>query len=518
MNRTGVLILACLLPVALTASAEVRLHALFSENAVLQQGVDVPVWGAAEEGEVVTVEFQGQRVAATAKDGRWEAVLKPLQPGGPFPLTVRGRANTLTRANILVGEVWLCSGQSNMGWGLGGSETREQIAAHADLPTVRFFRVKQDPAPAPKRDVDAAWEICTPGNAYSFSAVGYYFGRDLVRARKVPVGLIQSAIGGSHGHVWMPARYLEADPELRPLLNFWEETKERYAKRLAAYRAQEPALRKKYEEELAKARAADLPEPKPPQPPGDNPEIDLRNLTAAGYNGMIAPLQPFAIRGALWYQGENDLGNRRYAVTLPTLIRAWRETWGRGDFAFLIVQLPAYTYRRPPPGDLRWAITREIQWRTGQQVPNAATVVSIDCGNPKDRADLHPPLKEPVGQRLALAARARVYGEAIEYSGPMYDALRVEGGVAVVTFTHAAGLVARGEALAGFAVAGADGVFLPAQARIDGDTVKVSHPQVAKPVAVRYAWADYPEGNLYNNAGLPAAPFRTDDFPVITEK
>lgn len=518
MSRAIALALAMVASCALTASAEVRLHALFSENAALQQGVDMPVWGTAAEGEEVTVEFQSQRVTAKAKDGRWTAVLKPLRPGGPFPLSVRGPANSVLRANILVGEVWLCSGQSNMGWGLGGSESREQIATHAGIPTLRLFRVKQDPAAEPKRDLDAAWEVCSPGSAYGFSAVGYYFGRDLVRARNVPVGMIQSAIGGSHAHVWMPARYLEADPELRPFLNFWDETKERYARRLAAYQAQEPALRKKYEDDLAKARAAGLPEPKPPQPPGDNPETDFRNMTAAGYNGMIAPLQPFPIRGALWYQGENDLGSRRYAVTLPTLIRAWRETWACGDFPFLIVQLPAYTYNRPPPGDLRWAITREIQWRTGREVRNAATVVTIDCGSPKNRADLHPPLKEPVGQRLALAARALVYGEKIEYSGPVFCELRVEAGGAAVTFTHADGLAAKGDAPTGFVVAGADGVFFPAQARIDGNKVLVSNPKVPTPVAVRYAWGDYPDCNLFNGAGLPAVPFRTDDFPVVTEK
>ncbi|NQU39164.1 MAG: sialate O-acetylesterase [Lentisphaerae bacterium] len=492
---------------------------MFSENAVLQREMPVPVWGHADDGEIVTVEMQGQRLSTTATNGAWMLTLAPLTVGGPYTLTISGADNTITHTNILVGEVWLCAGQSNMGWGLGGSEKPEQIEKHANLPNVRLLSVAQNPQEHPRRDLDFGWGMCTPRAAYGFSAVGYYFGRDLHKALNVPVGLINSPVGGSYAHTWMPGRYLEDNPVLHPLLSFWDETLAQRVKLIEDYRAKEPELKKRYETDLAKARAEGTPEPTAPAGPDNDPTRDKRNMTGAAYNGMIRPLQPYALRGAIWYQGENDEGDAtRYRTTLPTMIRAWRETWKNlapvdaaiDNFWFLIVQLPSRAYPRSADRCHR-AEMREVQWDIGQTLPRCGTAVTIDCVNKEDPGDNHPPIKEPMGQRLAVLARARVYGERIEHTGPVYHGMSIEGREITVDYTHVGGgLVAHGDELTGFAIAGADMTFVDAEARIDGDQVIVSHPDITAPIALRYAWEHYPNCTLYNKDGFPAAPFRTD--------
>ena len=518
---------------AATVQAEVRPHALFSENAVLQQQMAVPVWGTAQDGERVTVECHGQKVMTQATNGQWRVVLNPLRAGGPFtlkisgePPTGSGQGNTLTFTNILVGEVWLCSGQSNMAMGLNDCEGGKEADAKAQDSLLRFMTVPIARSEQVERDVNVKWVESTPYWAGFFSGVAYYFGRDLRKQLNAPVGLIQCAWGGSIAEAWMPRRYLEADPALRPILDRYPAMLKQYEQDLAAFRKNEPELQKQHAEAVAKAAAAGAkppPSPAPPPDPAQNGKVQ-RDRPYGIYNAMLAPLQPYAIRGALWYQGESSAGRAwEYRMLLPTMIRAWRETWGQGDpstgsgrgFPFLIVQLPAYTKIVAEPVDASWAELRDAQFLAARQVPQTAMVVTTDCG---DETNIHPARKEPVGARLALAARALAYGEHIEYSGPIYESVKIEGDRALISFKHVGGgLVARDGALKGFAIAGADKKFVTAQAEIKGDQVVVRSPQVAQPVAVRFGWANYPVVNLWNQAGLPASPFRTDDFPLSTQ-
>jgi len=519
--------LSILLALAVSARGEVTLHRLFSDNAVLQQRAKVPIWGTARDGEKVTVQFQKQRVTTIASNGQWRVTLKPLRAGGPFTLVVTGdpstgsgRGNTLTRTNLLVGEVWICSGQSNMQWPLTHCENSQAAISNATDPQLRLFTVPNVAANEPQRDVNANWVECTPQTVAGFSGVAYYFGRDLRAARRVPVGLINTSWGGSPAETWVPRSYLAADPILKPSLDSFQQAVASYPKQLEQYQQAEPALTQKHAEAVAQAAAAGKPAPHPPAPPGDPAQNAHR--PGALYYAMIAPLQPFAIRGAIWYQGESNAGRAwQYRTLFPTMIRAWRETWGAGApatgsgqvFPFLFVQLAPCG--SAALGVSAWAELREAQLRTTQTLPATAMAVITDAG---DCADIHPRRKEPVGARLALAARALAYGERIESSGPLYRAMTVKSDRIALTFSHArGGLVTKAGELKGFIIARADQRFFPAKAEIEGDKVVVSSPDVPQPVAVRYGWADCPDINLYNQAGLPASPFRTDDFPMITQ-
>lgn len=510
------------------AAAEVKPHALFNENAVLQQQTDVPVWGTAGDGEMVTVEFQDQKVSATTSaDGRWSVVLKPMTASEtPSTMKITGSATPqpITLNNVVVGEVWIVSGQSNMAMGLGKLPEAEEVKAKCDDPMLRYFYVPWGATDAP-RDLtpgdggSGRWAASNAYYTHMFPAVGYFFGRDLRAFRKVPIGLINSCVGGSYADTWIPRKYLEADPVLFKItLERWGTYVKNIQAAIEQYKKDEPALLKKWEEDVAKAKAEGKKEPPKPQQPQE-PEKDPRTKTAGIYNAMIAPLQPFAIRGVAWYQGENDAGDAwRYRSVLPTMIRSWRETWGRGDFPFLIVQLPSIAGTPKEPADSAWAELREAQLLTSQKVPNVAMVCTIDCGDVKDHNNLHPPNKAPIGVRLALAANALAYGEKVEYLGPVYESMKIDGDKAVISFTHlGGGLVAKDASeLKGFAIAGEDKKFVWAKAEIGGDQVVVSSAQVAKPIAVRYAWTDWPECNLWSKASLPAVPFRTDDFPMMT--
>jgi sialate O-acetylesterase len=419
----------------------------------LQQGIRVPVWGTSRDGEKVTVKFQGQEVSTVAKDGHWKVNLKPLKAGGPFTLTIVGD-NTITLTNVLVGEVWLCSGQSNMGFSLAGAENATEAIAAADDPQLRLFHVPQNPVESPQTDVVGTWKECMPETAAKFSAVAYFFGRDLRRARKVPVGLINSSVGGTPAEAWTSRAALAANPKLKELF-----------------------------EPLPPSKS------KRPKAPG------------VLYNGMIAPLPPFALAGAIWYQGEaNSWRAAQYQELFPTLIQNWRDAWGQGKFPFLFVQIAPHEKMSPE--------IREAQLLTWKKVPRTALIVTTDVGDAKD---IHPKKKEPVGARLALAARAIAYGEKLEYSGPAFTSMKVKGNRAILSFTHTgSGLMAKEGELKGFTLAGADGNFAPANAKIEGNKVVVSLPDVSKPVAVRYGWANVPDVNLFNREGLPASPFRID--------
>jgi sialate O-acetylesterase len=492
----------------------VKPHGLFSDGAVLQQGMRVPVWGTAADGEKVTVSIEGQTVSTTATDGRWMVRLKPLRAGGPFTMTIAGE-NRVELRDLLVGEVYVCSGQSNMEWPLSrAANGQEAIASSAD-PMLRLFTVRHAISDTPVRELSATWQTCGPESVKNFSAVAYFFGRDLRRARNVPVGLIQSAWGGTPAEAWTSRATLDSDSRLRGILTGYARAVARYPIEQMAYEE----ARARYQEELAAAQQEGRTSPKAPARPY-NPVN--QNRPSGLYNAMIVPLQPYAIRGAIWYQGESNAGRAvEYQTLFPAMIQNWRADWGQGDFAFFFVQLAPFMKIEPEPRESDWAELREAQRLTAQTVPRTAMAVITDAG---EENDIHPGRKEPVGARLALAARAVAYGERVEHAGPTYQGMKVKGNQAILQFKHVGGgLVARGgegthgaAPLQGFTIAGSDRKFVNAQAVIQGDRVIVSSPQVPHPVAVRYGWANYPVVNLYNQEGLPASPFRTDDFPLTT--
>jgi sialate O-acetylesterase len=623
------------------ARAAVAPNPLFADHAVLQQGMPVPVWGTAAPGETVTVAMAGQTISTTTSaDGKWLVRLAPMKAGGPFRLTVSGK-NVVVLSDILVGEVWVCAGQSNMERQLGLRVGQQPIVdwesevAAANHPRIRHFGVAQTKSLAPQTTVEGQWKVCTPETVKDFTAVGYFFGRDLLLARNVPVGLIHSSWGGTPAEAWTSEaglralpdfagiseqlKLLQADPEAarrqyEALLEAWFVANDAGSAQGRSWQAPgfdadawktmelptlwedsgEPDLngvvwfRKSFDlpasathtaaelqlgmvddidttwvngvkvgftfgydlvrkyaipasllrpgRNLIAVRVLDTgggggiwgdqklqlvfegkaaPRPIPlsgswqyrigmnlqdgPWPPAGT--IGDVSTPTVLWNGMIAPLVPYAIRGVVWYQGESNVRReRQYRTLFPALIADWRKAWGEDDFPFLFVQIA-------PNRDMTPEL-REAQLLSWQHTPNTAMVVTTDCG---DANDIHPPHKQPVGARLALAARALAYGEPIEYAGPVFASMTVKGGRAIVRFTHlGGGLVSKGGPLAGFTVAGPDKVFHPARAEIRGKSVVVSSKAVARPVAVRYGWASVPEGNLFGKAGLPASPFRTD--------
>lgn len=497
MGRIFSVLLALAMLSASAAFAEVKPHALFSDNAVLQQGVSVPVWGTANDGEKVTVKFEGQEVSTTAQGGKWMVRLKPLKAGGPFTMTIAGE-NTIELKNVLVGEVWVCSGQSNMQWPVSASANPQETIANSKDPMLRLFTVPRQATPEPLSDVRGNWVECAPETVPGFSAVGYFFGRDLRKALNVPVGLINTSYGGTPAEAWTNRRALEAIPELRGMVD-------QYAQAVKNF----PQLLERHKEAVEKAKVEGKEPPRAPVDPMRSP-----HSPGGLYNAMIAPLIPYAIKGVIWYQGESNAGRAyQYRTLFPAMIRNWREDWGQGDFPFLFVQLAPFMKIVTEPEESAWAELREAQLLT-LKTPKTGMAVTTDVGDPND---IHPKQKEPVGARLALAARHIAYGERIVYSGPIYKSMKVEGNKIVLTFDHVgSGLVAKGGDLKGFTIAGEDRKFYNAQAEIKGNTVVVSCPQVERPVAVRYGWANCPVVNLFNKEGLPASPFRTDDFPMVT--
>lgn len=497
LSKTLLWLCALGLSFAASVRADVKLPAVISDGMVLQQGIDVPLWGWADEGETVTVEFQTQKVTATAKDGRWLLRLQPLKAGGPYALTISGK-NKVEFKNVLVGEVWVCSGQSNMAWRLNQTDNAEAEIAAAKYPQIRLFNIPRAEPNAPAQDVKGAWKECAPETAATFSAVGYFFGRDLHKARNVPIGLINNAVGGSPAESWMRGEVLKSDTEYNQFFATYDKQMERYEIASAKYKEQAAQ---------AKAEGKELPATvRPPAKPW---------LPAGLYNGLIAPLIPYGIKGAIWYQGEaNATRAYQYRRLFPDMIRNWRADWGQGDFPFLFVQLAAFGPNGPKLGESDWAELREAQTLTLTSSPKTGMALAIDVGTIND---IHPRNKQPVGARLALAGRVVAYGEKLVYSGPQYDSMKVKGNRVELNFKHTGGgLEARGGALKGFLIAGEDKVWREATAEIKGKRVIVTSAEVANPVAVRYAWAKYPECNLYNKEGLPAVSFRTDTWPGVT--
>ncbi len=482
--------------------ADVKLNPLFTDGMVLQRGVDCPIWGTADPDEEISVGIEKEGILGfsvkpwTRKakaDGQWKGAIpmSTIKAGGPYTLTIKGK-NTLVLKDVYVGDVWICSGQSNMEMPVAATHNAEEVIKNAKNPKIRLFTVPRNTSYKPQSEFKGqpSWKECTPETIKYFSAVGYFFGRDLQKALNVPIGLIHTSWGGTRAEAWTRQAVLEAHEE-------WKNESVKYHKSVEQYKE---AAKKAIDEDK------DLPR-KPTN----------ANSPSALYNGMITPLIPYAIKGAIWYQGESNAGKAyAYRKLFPTMIQNWRDDWKQGDFPFFFVQLAPWKKIVTEPEESDWAELREAQLLTSLHCKNTGMAVITDVGDPKD---IHPKKKEPVGDRLALAARAIAYGEKIEYSGPVYDKMEVKDGKAVLHFKHVGkGLEAKDGPLQGFTIAGSDRKFYNAKAEIQGDTVLVSCDQVAEPVAVRYGWANCPVVNLWNKDGLPASPFRTDDFPGVTAK
>lgn len=467
LRKFALLMLAFLLAHG-TAQATVKPHNLFTGGAVLQQKIEVPIWGTARNGEKVTVEFNRQKIQTTAENGQWIVRLRPMNAGGPYTLKITGEDNEVIVQDVMIGEVWVCSGQSNMQWPVSASAGAQENIAGATDTMVRLFTVPRRPAELPEKEVDGAWQFSSPKTVPDFSAVAYAFGKALRKARQVPIGLISTNYGGTVAEAWANRPDIYNDPDFRYLITNADSNR-------------------------------------------NNP-----NRPAVLYNAMISPLLPYAIKGAIWYQGESNAGRAfEYRKLFPTMIRSWRNAWGQGEFPFLFVQLAPFMDISKEPRESAWAELREAQTLTLRNSPHTGMAVITDLGEEKD---IHPKQKEPVGERLALAARALAYGEKIVYSGPIYDSLRIDGNRIILRFKNVGGgLVAKDGALKGFTIAGKDGKFVNANATIEGNTVVVTYPTVLEPVAVRYGWANFPVVNLFNKEGLPASPFRTDDFAMVTK-
>ncbi len=571
MHRS-ILFSSTFLLTAILTHADVKLPAIFGDHMVLQRDTSVPVWGTAAPGESVTVTAGGDKATAIAdKDGTWSVKLAKLAASAtPIDVTVAGK-NTIAFHDVLVGDVWLCSGQSNMEFGIRAFMPPTEFEK-VNEPQIRLFSVPKWVAPKPETDIAPAppnaplagqWVVCnvdglTRSAEWSgFSATGFYFGREIHNFTQQPVGLIESAYGGTRIHSWTSLDTLQTMPEkvsaaksAADFRDHYDQIKQTYetltlpawnatlakwkddnkaaldafAADTATWQAAAKAAAAQHQPAPPRPRA-----PKEPRPPRD--PIHDSQASCALYNGMIAPLIPFAIKGTIWYQGESNSGEWGvYKVELPALIKDWRSHWGQGDFPFLVVQLPNFTVAKTPDGSSPWAEMRQIQ-ANAASLPNVGYSVNIDIGDP---GNIHPADKLDVGKRLALVAEHVAYGQTSVYTGPTFKSSTISGKEVRVTFDNIGSGLTIGTApehfyacqrppktppapateLSGFEVAGTDNKFTPANARIDGDAVVVSSDSVPAPAAVRYAWADSPTCNLYNKEGLPAAPFRTEAPPA----
>jgi sialate O-acetylesterase len=489
MRRLSCLLVS-LLAVAGTARADVTLPSLFGSHMVLQRDQGNPVWGWAEPGEEVTVTIGPQRHATKAgPDGTWRVTLAPMAAGGPYTLKVQGK-NAVTFDDVLVGEVWICSGQSNMQWSVNIANDPDLEKMTANYPQIRLITVPNVGTQEPQKDFSGQWQVCTPETVGNFSAIGYFFGRQIHQATGLPVGLINNAWGGSACEAWIRRDLLEKDEQYKPLMDRWVEMEK---------------------------KAKETPDDK-------NLQNQMKGNARPGniYNGALKPTIGYGIRGVIWYQGESNAGRAyQYREMFPLMIQSWREEWGQGDFPFYWVQLADFLAEKPEPGDSAWAELREAQTMTMDRLPHTGEAVIIDLGEGRD---IHPRNKQDVAKRLARWALADVYGKGVPHHSPRYKSMEKKDGKIVVTFDHVEqGLYSFDvDEPRGFAIAGSDQKWHKAQAKITGpDTVEVWSDEVKEPAAVRYAWADNPVCNLYGRIpgdldGLPVTPFRTDDWKGVT--
>lgn len=491
---------------ATAACAELVPAPLFTDHTVLQCDKPVPVWGRATPGTKVSVAFRDQNVGATAAaDGRWIVYLDPLTASAePADLTLAAGPDQVVLHDVVVGEVWLASGQSNMEWPVSYLHEDERKLTAIDLPLVRHLKVEHAAGGAPADTFQTSgWKPATPANVGEFTAIGYFFARDLQRKLGVPVGIVHASWGGTAIESWLSDAARAALPVGATIETRWQDAMKAWPpERVARY----PADLDAWQQADAKAKATKtrnlLPWPQPPATP-DSPA-----RPGGPFNAMIAPLQPAAIRGILWYQGESNVGRpEEYAALFSALIGSWRANWGDATLPFLFVQLPAYADGNPR--GRAWARLREVQTRA-LELPAVWMAVALDLGEPEN---LHPTRKLELGRRLALIAKNQVYGIPGDHTGPMFAGAIAEGTAMRVRFTHAAnGLIARDRPPQALELAGPDRVFHPATAKIQRDTLLVTAKEVREPVAVRYAWSNAPAANLYSGAGLPVVPFRSDDW------
>ena len=551
----SICLFACVIAASTTTRADVKLPAIIGDNMVVQQGKPVAIWGWADVGEEVTVTLPGAKLAegvnlgqvipadsplkelrtklnvrvdpnvniqskATADaKGQWQVKLPALAYGGPHTITIQGK-NKIEIKNVMVGEVWLCSGQSNMAWTLSKADNADKEVAAANHPKIRLISVPRNPQDKPQDNFKGQWVECDAKAAAGFSAVGYYFGRELHQKLNVAIGLIDSSFGGTPAEAWTSRASLEAVTEFKPLLEKWD-------KDVASTTPE--SIEKKNNELLAKWKLDAETAKKDGKPAPVKPRLLTlpglsQNRPANLYNGMIAPLLPYAIRGSIWYQGESNCPRaHQYRTLFPAMIENWRKDFANagGDlpFPFYFVQLAPFRYTRNDPA--LCAELWEAQLLTLKNVKNTGMAVITDIGDVKD---IHPTNKLDVGRRLSLWALAKTYGHKnVVYSGPIYKSHKIDGDKIVIEFDEALtdstrGLKSRdGKPLTHFEIAGEDQKFVAADAKFEGNTIFVSAKDVKKPAAVRFAWRDDAEPNLVNEAGLPASPFRTDAWKGLTE-
>tara|TARA_Y100001934_G_scaffold147748_1_gene177353 strand:+ start:4045 stop:5799 length:1755 start_codon:yes stop_codon:yes gene_type:complete len=529
---------ATLIPASLSGEKEeLSIAKIFTNHCVLQRDMPTPIWGHAAPKTPVKVRFANQtKTTKSDQQGKWQIQLDPMPASSsPAELTVTSGSKTITFTDILVGEVWLCSGQSNMGLGLSKATGGKEAIAGANHPKLRLFRVKQNPAYSPVNFIEGEWIACSPDalsrNGGGFSAVGFFFGRQLLETLDCPIGLIGSYVGGSPVEAWMSEEALSAFPDrrsqtVRRLLDYqkardgMDQAMAEHAPKLTAWEAELAARNVAHREDLKtwgeaveKARESNQPLPTRPKAAAVSrrplePNRYPHHATVL-YRGMIEPLIPYGIRGTIWYQGEANCYPKRaeeYATSFPMMITDWRKRWGQGDFPFLFVQLPNLAKAKED-----WMTLRESQRQTNETVANTAMAITIDVGDPND---LHPANKKPVGERLALLARTHVYGEKQIANGPLIKSAKPigEGKLSLSFHNGESGLQAGVNGigkLGGFEVAGEDGQFASAEAEISGSQIIVSAKKGIVPKQVRYAWATnpFPSANLYNQEGLPASPF-----------
>ncbi|MBI1375211.1 MAG: sialate O-acetylesterase [Phycisphaera sp.] len=495
------------------AYADVKVPAVIGAHMVIQRDKPADIWGWADADEKVTVSFAGQnKVAKANAEGRWAVRLDPLKASAePREMTIKGK-NTLTLADVLVGEVWVCSGQSNMAFSVSrGNDADLEALAARDHAGIRFFTTARVTAEQPLDDTQADWQVCAPETLPGFTAVGYYFGRQLYETLGVPIGLINTSWGGTPSEAWTRREAMEAQANLKPLLDRWD-------KQVADFDPDKAKAdyEKNLEEWKTKAAEAKKTGGRPPRRPQFvDPRLDPHR-PASLYNGKIAPIIPFAIRGAIWYQGESNASRAfQYRTVFPTMINNWREDWHQGDFPFYWVQLANFKPVVEEPAESDWAELREAQSMT-LKLPNTGEAVIIDIGLANN---IHPTNKQYVGKRLARLALANDYGIDIVARSPHFKEMQIKGDKAVLTFSSVGtGLQSfDNEPVKGFQIAGADKQWKWAEAKIAGkDAVTVWSDDVKEPVAVRYGWANNPVVNVYNSVSLPMSPFRTDDWPGVT--
>lgn len=506
-NPNKILLLLLVLSAKLSLSAQVKLPALVSDNMVLQQNAKVNLWGWASPNQKINIQLGWANfpVNVTADaEGNWKTTVETPKGGETaYNITIEA-SNKITLKNILIGEVWLCSGQSNMFFPVGreegtwktGVKNYEEEVKNAVFPNIRLFTVALNASAKPLEDVTGSWRICSPESIKTFSAVAYFFGRDLYQKLNVPIGLISTSWGGTKAEAWTAQNVLEEDVAFLPILQEDAKSEKVYQEKLEAYYL---ALTN---ERIASAANA-------PKSQLKKPKKEPNKTSYVLYNGMLHPLVNYTIKGAIWYQGESNSGKAYlYRSLFPTMVKSWREEWKQGEFPFYYVQITPHKGQN--------AEIREAQLMSLKTIPNSGMVVTTDVG---DAQNIHPIDKQTVGYRLALIARAKTYGEnKLVYSGPIFNHMKIKKQKVQLFFDYAdSGLKKTGDTLKEFEIAGNDQVFYPAEAKIEGKTIIVTSPKVKEPAAVRFAWKAVPEPNLFNNENLPASPFRTDDW-VIAEK